>query len=103
MQKPLLNTEKADGDGRKEEQIDRRKDRWTDRPTDRWTDDRPAGQTDGRMDGQYGQMEKLRNGTTDIAGYKVACTQLIMRFNAEKISKVHRLTCIWVKQRKNDL
>ena len=70
---------------------------------DRWTDGQPAGQTDGRTDGQNGQMEKLRNGTTDIAGYKVTCMRLKMGFNPEKkISKVHRLTCIWVKQRKNE-
>ena len=45
------------------------------------------------------QMEKLKNGTTDVAGYKVACTRLKMGFNPEKILKVHRLTCICVKQR----
>ena len=56
MQKPLLNAEKADGDGQKEGK------------TDGQTDGRPAGQTDGRTDGQNGQMEKLRNGTTDIVG-----------------------------------
>ena len=54
-----------------------------DRRMDRWTDGRPAVRTDGRMDGQNGQKEKLRNGTTDIAGYKVACTRLKMRFNPE--------------------
>ena len=63
-----------------------------DRRTDRWTDGRPAGSLDGRTDGQNGQMEKLRNGTTDIAGYKVACTRLKTGFNPEKISKVHIIT-----------
>ena len=91
MQKPFLNAEKADGDGRKEGQTDGQMDGWPTSRQNRWTD------------GQNGQMEKLRNGTTDIAGYKVACTRLKMRFNPEKISKVHRLTCILVKQRKNDL
>ena len=71
---------------------DRRTDGWTASRLDRWTD----GWTDG-------QMEKLRNVTTDIAGFKVACTQLKMGFDPEKISKVHKLTCIWVKQRKNYL
>ena len=57
MQKPLLNAKKkTDGDGRK--------DRRTDREMDRWME---AGQTDGRTNGQNRQMEKLRNGTTDIA------------------------------------
>ena len=63
-----------------------------------------ASQTDWWTDGQCMQMEKLKNGTTDIAGYKVACTRLKMGFNPEKISfLVHRLTCIWVKQRRYDL
>ena len=48
------------------------------------------GRTDGRIDGQ--QTERLRHGTTDIAGYKVACTRLKTGFNPEKISKVHILT-----------
>ena len=75
MQKPLLNAKKADGDGRKEGQMEGQ----TDGQMDGW----PAGRTDGWMDGHNGQMEKLRNGTTDIAGYKVACTRLKMRFNPE--------------------
>ena len=75
MQKPLLNDKKTDGDGLK----DRRTDRWT----EIWTDERPASRTDEWTDGRNGQMEKLRNGTTDIAGYKVACTRLKMGFNPE--------------------
>ena len=59
---------------------------------DRWTDGRLAGRTDGRTDGQNGQIKKLRNRTTDIVGYKVACMRLKMGFNPEKISKVHILT-----------
>ena len=60
MQKPLLNAKKLMVmDGRMDGQMDR------------WT----AGRTDGRRDGRNGQMEKLRNGTTDIAGYKVVCTR----------------------------
>ena len=60
MQKPLLNAKKLMVmDGR------------MDGPMDRWT----AGQTDGCRDGRNGQMEKLRNGTTNIAGYKVVCTR----------------------------
>ena len=56
MQKPLLNAKKLMVmDGRMDGQMDR------------WT----AGRTDGRN----GQMEKLRNGTTDIAGYNVVCTR----------------------------
>ena len=76
MQKPLLNDKKTDDDGWK----DRRTGRWT----DRWTEGRPASQTDERTDGWNRQMEKLRNGTTDIAGYKVTCTRLKMGFNPEK-------------------
>ena len=79
--------------------MDGRKDRWTDRQMA----GQPADRTDGRTDGQNGQMEKLRNGTTDKAGYKIACTRLKMRFNPEKISKVHRLTYIWVKQKKRKM
>ena len=54
MQKPFLNAEKADGDGRKEGQTDGQMDEWPTSRQNRWTD------------GQNGQMEKLRNGTTDI-------------------------------------
>ena len=73
MQKPLRNDKKTDDDGWK--------DRWTGRWTDRWMEGRPASQTDERTDGRNRQMEKLRNGTTDIAGYKVACPRLKMGFN----------------------
>ena len=59
---------------------------------DRRRDGRPAGPSNGRTDGQNEQMEKLRNGTTDTVGYKVACMRLKMGFNPEKISKVHKLT-----------
>ena len=49
MQKPLLNAEKADGDGRREGQMDGHMDGgpagWPNRWTDRWTD-RPDGETE---------------------------------------------------------
>ena len=85
IQKPLLNAKKTKqkklSDGRKDRRMGRgtdgRTDGWTGGWTDRWTD----GRTDGRMDGQ--QTERLRHGTTDIAGYKVACTRLKTGFNPE--------------------
>ena len=60
MQKTLLIAVKTNSDGRK------------DGRTDRQTDGQRDGQMDGGMDGQ--KTKKLRNGPTDIAGFKVACT-----------------------------
>ena len=45
MQKPLLNTEKADGDGQKEGQMDRWPVGWPNRWTDGWTE-RADGETE---------------------------------------------------------
>ena len=94
MQKTLLIAVKTNSDGRKDgrmgRETDGRTDGWTGGWTDRWTDGRTAnGETETRND--------------QHSGYNVACIRLKMEFNPEKISKVHRLTCIWVKQRKNDL
>ena len=66
---------------------------------DGWIDGHTNKRTDGRMDGQNRQMEKLRNGTTDIAGYKVACTRLKWGLILKRISKVHRLTYSCVQQK----
>ena len=70
--------------------MDGRTDGWAEGLMDGRMDGLEDGQIDGRMDGQ--QTERLRHGTTDIAGYKVACTRLKTGFNPEKISKVHILT-----------
>ena len=57
MQKPLLNAEKADGDGRKEGQMDRQ----TDGQMDEWPAGRPNRWTDGWTVRVDGETEKWNN------------------------------------------
>ena len=52
--------------------MDRRKDRWTDGWMDRWKAGQLNRWTDGWTERADGETDQLRNGTTDIAGYKVA-------------------------------
>ena len=52
--------------------MDGRTDGQMNRQTDGQRDGQRDGQMDGGMDGQ--KTKKLRNGPTDIAGFKVACT-----------------------------
>ena len=83
--KPLLNAKKTNMTV-----MDGKTDGWAERLMDGRMDGLEDGQIDGRMDGQ--QTERLRHGTTDIAGYNVACMRLKIGFNPETISKVHSLT-----------